>query len=119
MEAVFLAKAGNDPLALRRARISVNSMLRQARSLFSPRGLRHLQLSLPNPLPFDGVDFEPRQSMKYRSEIDLAKLIAAATAELRDSKPEVYKVFLLGVGAGLRKKRSICWSGRRSGGQKM
>jgi hypothetical protein len=67
----FLAKAGNDPLALRRARISVNSMLRQARSLFSFRRLRHLQLSLPNPLPFDGVDFAPRQSMKYRSEIDL------------------------------------------------
>jgi integrase len=100
----FLAKAGNDPLTLRRARISVNSMLRQARSLFSLKRLRHLQLSLPNPLPFDGVDFEPRQSMKYRSEIDLPKLIKAATAELRDSKPEVYKVFLLGVGAGLRKK---------------
>jgi integrase len=100
----FLAKAGNDPLALRRARISVNSMLRQARSLFSIRRLRHLRLSLPNPLPFDGVDFEARQSMKYRSEIDLPKLITAATAELRDSMPEVYKVFLLAVGAGLRKK---------------
>jgi len=30
----FLAAAGTDPLALRRARISVNSLLRQARSLF-------------------------------------------------------------------------------------
>ncbi len=42
--------------------------------------------------------------MKYRSEIDLAKLIKAAKKELRDSSPEEYKVFLLAVGAGLRKK---------------
>ena len=100
----FLAKAGNDPMALRRARISANSMLRQARSLFSPKRLRHLQVSLPRPLPFEGVQFEPRQSMKYRSEIDLVKLIKTAKAKLRDSSPEEYKVFLLAVGAGLRKK---------------
>ena len=100
----FLANAGRDPLALRRARISVNSLLRQARSLFAAKRIRHLQLSLPNPLPFDGVDSEPRQSMKYRSEIDVVALIKAAKAELRDSLPEAYKVFLLAVGAGLRKK---------------
>ena len=86
------------------ARISVNSLLRQARSLFAVKRIRHLHLSLPKPLPFDGVDFEPRQSMKYRSEIDILKLIKAAKAELRDSLPEAYKVFLLAVGAGLRKK---------------
>jgi integrase len=100
----FLANAGTDPLELRRARISVNSLVRQARSLFANKRTRHLQLSLPNPLPFDGVDFEPRQSMKYRSEIDVVALIKAAKAELRDSLPEAYKVFLLAVGAGLRKK---------------
>jgi len=100
----FLAGAGNDPLELRRARISVNSLLRQARSLFATKRIRHLQLVLPNPLPFDGVDFEPRQSMKYRSEIDVVDLVKAAKAELRDSLPEAYKVFLLAVGAGLRKK---------------
>jgi integrase len=100
----FLAKAGSDPMALRRTRISANSMLRQARSLFSPKRLRHLQVSLPRPLPFEGVQFEPRQSIKYRSEIDLVKLIKTAKAKLRDSSPEEYKVFLLAVGAGLRKK---------------
>ena len=100
----FLASAGTDPLELRRTRISVNSLLRQARSLFAAKRVRHLQLSLPSPLPFDGVDFEPRQSMKYRSEIDIVSLIKAAKAELRDSLPEAYKVFLLAVGVGLRKK---------------
>jgi hypothetical protein len=74
----FLARAGGDPPALRRARISVNSMLRRARSLFSAKRIRQVQLSLPSPLPFDGMQFEPRKSMKYRSEIDVAKLIKAA-----------------------------------------
>ena len=101
----FLAKAENDPLALRRARISVNSMLRQARGLFSIRRLRHLQLSLSNPLPFDGVDFEPRQSMKYRSEIDLVKLIKTAKAKLRDCSPEEYK-FSFWRSGRLKEKRN-------------
>src|SRR5258708_37265791 len=43
--------------------------------------------------------------MKYRSEIDVVKLIKAAKAELPGSLPEAYKVFLLAVGAGLRKKK--------------
>ncbi len=50
----FLARAGLDPVALRRARISVNSTLRQARSLFSAKRLRHLEAKLPTPLPFEG-----------------------------------------------------------------
>jgi integrase len=99
-----LTKAGTDSLALRKARISVNSMLRQARSLFAPKRLRHLQLALPSPLPFAGIEFEPRQSMKYRSEIDIKKLIGAANKEVRSAAPEVYKVFLLAVAVGLRRK---------------
>ena len=100
----FVAKAGTDAIALRRARISVNSIMRQARSLFSPKMLRHLTLSLPTPFPFAGVEFEPRQSMKYRSEIDIEALIKAANKELRDAAPEAYKIFLLAVAVGLRRK---------------
>jgi integrase len=100
----FVARAGTDAIALRRARISVNSIMRQARSLFSPKILRHLGLSLTNPLPFAGVEFEPRQSMKYRSEIDIEALINAANKELRAAAPDAYKIFLLAVAAGLRRK---------------
>ncbi len=60
----FLATAGNDPLALRKARISVNTFLRRSRSLFSPKVLPRLPLSSPSHHPFDGVQFEPRQSVK-------------------------------------------------------
>jgi integrase len=100
----FLARAGSDTTALRTARISVNAILRRARSLFSPRKLRHLTLTLPKPLPFEGIEFEPRQSMKYRSEIDVEKLIAQARHELEHNDPEAYKAFLLAVGLGLRRK---------------
>jgi hypothetical protein len=83
----FLASAGNDSLALRKARILVNTFLRRSRSLFSRKVLRQLQLSLPSPLPFDGVEFEPRQSMKYSSEFYVIGLIRQANRELGTSDP--------------------------------
>ena len=100
----FLAKAGSDALALRKARISVNTLMRRARSLFSPKILRHLHLRLPSPTPFEGIEFEPRQSMKYRSRIDLRALIEAADEDLKASDPACHAIFLLAVAAGLRRK---------------
>jgi integrase len=82
----------------------VNTLLRRSRSLFSPKVLRQLSLSLPSPLPFDGVEFDPRQSMKYRSNFNVLDLIKLANKELRPSDPPVYMIFLLGVAAGLRRK---------------
>jgi hypothetical protein len=83
----FLAKAGSDPLALRKARISVNSLMRRARSLFSSKILRYLQVAIPSVKPFDGVEFEPRQSMKDRSRLDVCKLIEAANETLKPHNP--------------------------------
>src|SRR5262249_35025914 len=45
----------------------------------------------------------PRQSLKYRSTIDVQKLITAAKAELREAEPECFKIFLLAVMVGLRR----------------
>ena len=53
---------------MRSRRVSVNSAIRQAKSLFSPRILK--QFSVPVINPFIGVEFEPRQSMKYRGNFD-------------------------------------------------
>ncbi len=100
----FLSEAGDDPLALRKARISANTFLRRSRSLFSPKVLRQLHLTLPSPLPFAGVEFEPRQSMKYRSNTNVVKLIKLANNQLKPSDPPAYMVFLLAVAAGLRRK---------------
>lgn len=102
----FLEKAQKDPISQRRAKISVNSLLRQAKSLFSKRITRFLTIELPSPLPFDGVTFEPRQSMRFQSAVDIRKIIAEAKKELdegQEDKPEQYQAFLLAVCAGLRR----------------
>jgi integrase len=99
----FLAKARSDPLSQRQAKVSVNSFLRQARSLFSPKLLRHLSIELPSPLPFAGVEFEPRQSLKYRSDFDVKALIGTAQDSLSVQEPELFKILLLAVMVGLRR----------------
>jgi len=101
----FIARVGGegDPIRQRSARTSVNSLLRRAKSLFAPDNLKHLSITLPSPLPFEGIAFEPRQSMRYRSSINAAKLTKAAQKELAQSDEPVFLAFLLGLGAGLRR----------------
>jgi hypothetical protein len=112
----FLSRAGSDETRKRSASISVNSILRRAKSLFGADVTKHLELvKLPSPLPFDGIRFEPRQRMKYRSSFDVVKLIEKARAELSIEKPEQFKIFLLATMAGLRRNEidKLEWSAFR------
>jgi integrase len=101
----FLDRAADDPIRSRAAKISVNSFLRRAKSLFAPDAIKHLssRVQLPSPLPFDRVNFEPRQSMRYRSTIDVEKLTHDAHKELAQADAPAFLVFLLALGAGLRR----------------
>jgi integrase len=105
-----LAKAGNNTLKRQQLSISVNSTLRQARSLFGERKiLKHLP-QVPRPLPFDGVEFEPRVSMKfYGAGISAPELLRRALDEL---ETEELKAFLLAIGLGLRRREAdhLLWS---------
>jgi hypothetical protein len=96
----FLQRAGSDPVKQRAARTSVNSLMRQAKSLFAPRVLKFVSLELPDASPFAGVSFEPRQSMKYRSGFRVEKLIKDAQKEL---PVEQLKILLLALMVGLRR----------------
>lgn len=96
----FLRRADDDPLRQRTARISVNSLLRQAKSLFAPDRLKFIDAKLPDPLPFSGIQFEPRPSMRYRGSFDVERVIADAQREL---PTEQLKIFLLAGLAGLRR----------------
>jgi integrase len=96
----YVKKAGGNPVKQRRARITCNSIMRQAKSLFSPELLAHLSLHKPTKLPFDGVTFYERESQRYRSKIDFEALIQAAVHELPQ---EQLKIFLLATMAGLRR----------------
>jgi len=55
------------------------------------------------PNPFSGVQFEPRQSLKYSSQFEVEKLAAQAEDELALTDPEVFKAFLLALMCGLRR----------------
>ena len=99
----FLARAGKDPIRQRSAKISVNSIIRQAKSLFGRDAIAHLECELPSPLPFEGIKFEPRQTMRYRSTIDAQELTNKARVQLAEDDPDCFLAFLLALGAGLRR----------------
>ena len=96
----FVKRTGADPIKQRRARISCNSLMRQAKSLFSTELLAHVKLSTPDKLPFDGVAFYGRESMRYHSTVEIEALIQDAVLELPQ---EQLKIFLLATMAGLRR----------------
>jgi hypothetical protein len=98
----FLARAGDDPLKLRSAKVSVNSFLRRAKCLFSEKLIRHCQIDLPTPLPFTGINFEKKQNVRYRSGFDVFALLAKSRSELAVKDPECFKILLLALTAGLR-----------------
>jgi integrase len=112
----FIARAGNNPKELRTARISANSILRQASSLFAPKHLEGVVLPPGFSSPFQGVKFEPRQSMRYQSSFDVERLLTQALEELSASEPEklkeMLKVVLLAAMAGLRRGEidKLLWS---------
>ena len=103
----FLNRAGSDHMSKRAAAISVNSLLRQAKSLFAPAILKFVTLESGS--PFEGVKFAPRQNMRYQSSFDVEALITAAQAELPQ---EQFKVFLLATMVGLRRNEidKLEWS---------
>jgi integrase len=105
----FVKRVGGDPKKQRRARISCNSLMQQAKSLFSPNLLKHVRLETPEKLPFDGVDFYDGESMRYHSTIDVESLIQDA---IRDLPQEQLKIFLLAAMGGLRKNEidKLQWS---------
>ncbi len=96
----FVRRAGSDPLKQRAARISVNSMMQQAKNLFAPAVLKFIEFDASAVKPFAGVEFEPRQSMRYRSGFEIEEVIREAQGEL---PAEQMKIFLLAVMAGLRR----------------
>ena len=97
-------QAGNSPVALASAKRTANSYVRCARSLFAKDILKRVKgVQLPAKLPFDGVELFESGYTKYVSKVDVHALIAAARNELKPNEPETYKVFLLGLFAGMRR----------------
>ncbi len=108
-----LKDAEVDPLAKRRAIITVNSLLRNAKALFAKRILPFLSQTvlLPAELPFDGVPMEKNPSLRYVSKIDPYAILALANEELKETAPEEFKVLVLALVCGLRRSEidNLLW----------
>ena len=122
----FVRKRKGNPVEERKARNSVNSFIRQARSLFAPKIVKHAatSLNLPDPIPFHEVSLYPRSSMRYVSRINIREIVTAAHQELGGprnenenpeafkSRTEQFKIFLLAAFGGLRRNEidKLLWS---------
>ena len=102
-------KRAKTPAGQRSRMTSCNSTLRQARSLFGKKIVRFVPL--PEPAPFQHVEFFPRQSAKYFSRIDAKALLIEARNELAEKDSAAFLVVLLALAAGLRKGEidTLCW----------
>ncbi len=100
----FLNASGNDAKAKRSAITTVNSLIRNAKALFSKKLLTFIrkEVELPSPLPFDEVTMEKAPSPRYRSKIDPKNILTLAHTELKIAHPEAYKILLLALLCGLR-----------------
>lgn len=101
------AKRGNT-LRQHRAEATAQSILRNSKSLFTDKVFKKLadanmQLQMPLPLPFDGVEIGETVNHRYTSRIDAEQLARDAQKELPAEDPELFKIFLLAFGVGLRR----------------
>jgi integrase len=109
---VAYVQAAGNPLAQQRARVTVASIITNSKALFSPKKIiRHLRIALPSPLPFDGIERGKLPRARYSSKVNPATIARDAYAELKQKHPEQFKIFLLALGAGLRRAEidSLTW----------
>lgn len=111
----FLASAkAKGEVELGHAMTSVNTVIRQCKALFSDRRIHDKPsvlaqvkdngIEFPGFVPFANIGYEKRQDMKYkRSFNDVHVLTQAAHDELSVAEPELFKIFWLALGLGLRR----------------
>jgi len=108
-----LRDAESDPLAKRRAIVTVNSLIRNSKALFGKKILPFIEEehAVPRPLPFDGVSLEKAPSMRYVSKMDPYAILALAKKEIAGTDPEAFKVMVLALVCGLRRSEidNLLW----------
>lgn len=99
----FLAQADQDPVSQLSAKTSSNSILRSCKAMWQPRAIRHVDIAVP-PSPFALIGYENAPPKKYSASFNVADLWQAAQTELAEQAPEQFKILLLALMAGLRRK---------------
>jgi integrase len=113
----FIKRGSTNPLKEKSARVSANSFIGRARSLFGAEVISRVRdvVEIPNPVPFTGVRVEKVHVTSYRSGFNVETLLESAREELADAHPEQFKISLLGAMAGLRRNEidKLPWSAFR------
>ena len=101
----FIKRGSTNPLKEKSARVSANSTIGRARSLFGAEVISRVRdvIEIPNPVPFADVKVQRVHVPHYRSGFNVETLLESAREELAGGKPEQFKIFLLGACAGLRR----------------
>ncbi len=116
-----------NPEAQDRALNSARATVRNAKALFGVKIAKVLRdvakLTLPEPLPMSDVKMKDlfgkdETDLRYKSRINAEKLMRLASVELADSQPEAFKVFVLALCCGLRKREIDCLMWSQVGGEK-
>jgi len=115
-------KVRGNPQKEKTAKITANTILRQAKALFGKKilpVLRKAEIAIPNPLPLSGVNFfKEDTSGKFKRKIETEELIAAAVGKLDapqgeneeraeyEARRQSYLAFILVFATGLRKSEA-------------
>lgn len=107
-KANFVSSKRGNTIKQHRAETTAQSVLRNSKSLFAAKILKkisdaNLELKLPTPLPLDGVEIGATVNHRYTSRIDAEQLARDAQKELPAEDVELFKIFLLAFGVGLRR----------------
>lgn len=107
-------KKAKKPEDRNHAAVTVNSLIRNSKALLSKKILPFIsqEIPLPSQLWFQGITSETESSLRYKSKLDAAALIASARDELAESQPEAFKMLLLTLICGLRRSEAdaLQWS---------
>ena len=113
----FIKRKATNPLKEKSAKISANSFIGRARSLFGAETMARVRdvVEIPSPVPFAGMKVPRVHVTRYHSGFNVESLLESAKEELASTKPEQFKVFLLGAMAGLRRNEidKLPWSAFR------
>jgi integrase len=85
------------------ASTTINSTLRGCKNLFSKRILLAIEVAKEFESPFKDVSYLPEGSHRYITKFDAKKLISIAKEDLKEKNQNAYVIFLLAIGAGLRR----------------
>jgi integrase len=109
----YVEKAGTDPLERKRAERTANYYLRNSKALSGKRIIRQLSgVDLPEEIPFREVEYFRQSASRYHNKVNVEDLTAKASEELQEVEPEQFKIFILAIFVGLRRKEidMLMWS---------